>query len=127
LSTKTYFDEKMIAHLHKLRNKWGLLLLPLLILTACSGEILRPPQVLESLSTPTPRPTSTAEPAPAIIPGGAEGIGLAFFRAWEGQDYLGMYSLLSPQSQALVDSRSFISLYEQAMTTAVRKACTFSR
>ena len=115
-------NERIIAHLHKLRHSWGLLLLPLLILTACSGEILRPPQVLENLSTPTPRPTSTAEPPPAVIPGGAEGIGLAFFRAWEGQDYLGMYSLLSPQSQALVDSRSFISLYEQAMNTAVVKS-----
>jgi len=52
----------------------------------------------------------------------ASGIGRAFFRAWEGRDYLGMYSLLSPQSQALVDSRSFVERYEEAMTTAAVQA-----
>ena len=98
-------------------GKWALICLLILFLTGCGAD--DPAQrLLESVSTPTPRPTSTPEPPPAVIPGGAEGIGLAFFRAWEIGDYLGMYSLLSPQSQALVDGRSFVSLYEQAMETA---------
>lgn len=52
------------------------------------------------------------------IADGAEGIALAFYRAWEGKDYLGMYSLLSPQSQALVDSQSFVSFYQEMMEIA---------
>jgi len=66
----------------------------------------------------TPLPTPTEKATPTSIPGGAEGIGLAYFRAWEVKDYLGMYSLLSPQSQSLVDSRSFVKFYEEMMDIA---------
>ena len=68
--------------------------------------------------TLTPIPTNSPEPTATSIPEGAEGIGLAFYRAWEGKDYLGMYSLLSPQSQALIDSRTFVEFYEELMTAA---------
>lgn len=65
----------------------------------------------------SPEPTAvivTATP----LPGGSAEVGATFYKAWEKQDYLGMYSLLSPQSQALVDSQSFVSRYETAMRTA---------
>lgn len=101
-----------------MKQKSLLLLFVLLFwLTACDAEVGAPP-IIEQLPTPTPRPTATPEPTVTPIPGGAEGIGLAFFRAWEGRDYLGMYSLLTPSNQALVDSRSFVEAYQRAMETA---------
>jgi penicillin-binding protein 2 len=103
-------------------NRTPLFFLALLLLVvACSQEApvsLPRPQPSETAPVLTPLPSATAEPTSTPVPGGAEGIGLAFYRAWEGGDYLGMYSLLSPQSQALVDSRSFVALYEQTMAAA---------
>ncbi|HSH05468.1 MAG TPA: penicillin-binding transpeptidase domain-containing protein [Anaerolineae bacterium] len=88
-----------------------------LTLTLISCDAL--PRVEDSYNVPTLTPLAPT-PAPTIpaAPPGADGVGLAFFRAWELNDYLGMYSLLSPQSQALVDSQTFVALYEDAMTTA---------
>ncbi|MGH2535775.1 MAG: penicillin-binding transpeptidase domain-containing protein [Candidatus Promineifilaceae bacterium] len=103
----------------------GLKHLPLLALlfglTAC-GRLLPPIQDAYSESTLTPLPTATAAPSPTPIREGAEGIGLAFYRAWEQGDYLGMYSLLAPQSQALVDSSTFTRYYQDAMQTATVQA-----
>lgn len=90
----------------------------LFLLIACRQAVPPPPEDSYSEVTLTPLPTDTPQPTPTSIPSGAEGIGLAFFRAWEGRDYLGMYSLLSPQSQTLVDSRSFVDFYEEMMDTA---------
>jgi penicillin-binding protein 2 len=92
----------------------------LLLLVACGGETPLPPAPEDAYVevTLTPLPTSTPLPTATSIPGGAEGIGLAFFRAWEGKDYLGMYSVLSPQSQALIDSRTFVTFYEDMMQAA---------
>lgn len=87
------------------------------LLVACNGRV-SPPQDAYNLVTITPLPTPTLNPTPTAVPSGAEGIGLAFFRAWQQRDYLGMYSLLSPQSQALVDSGAFVRRYEEAMATA---------
>ncbi len=91
------------------------LLLFLGLVTACDSVALPNP-----LATNTPLPTvvPTPEPTPTPINEDAGGIARAFYRAWEGFDYLGMYSLLSPQSQALVDSQSFINRYAEAMDTA---------
>jgi penicillin-binding protein 2 len=103
-------------------NAKGLLFLTLLVLGVACGQALplsRPASPAgDTAQILTPLPSPTAEPTNTPVPGGAEGIGLAFYRAWEGRDYLGMYSVLSPQSQALVDSRSFVALYEQIMETA---------
>jgi penicillin-binding protein 2 len=102
-------------------NRKPLLLLLLFLVVACGQNTLLPrplPQATDSVPVMTPLPLPTPEPTNTPVPGGAEGIGLAFYRAWEGRDYLGMYSVLSPQSQALVDSRSFVTLYEQMMETA---------
>ncbi|MEW5988337.1 MAG: penicillin-binding transpeptidase domain-containing protein [Chloroflexota bacterium] len=98
-------------------SKCGLFLL-FLLLTAC-GRLGAPAvQDTYDLATPAPPATDTPRPTDTPIPGGAEGVGLAFYRAWEAWDFLGMYSLLSPQSQALVDSRSFVTRYQEAMETA---------
>jgi penicillin-binding protein 2 len=90
----------------------------LLLLVACSEVVPPPPQDSYEEATLTPLPSPTIVPTATSIPGGAEGIGLAYLRAWEGKDYLGMYSLLSPQSQALIDSRTFVTYYEDMMGTA---------
>ncbi len=88
-----------------------------LALTACGGDL---PFVQDSYA-PAPSMTraNTAMPAtetPAGQP--ADGVGRAFYRAWEGQDYTAMYSLLAPRSQALVDQEAFVSLYQSSMETA---------
>lgn len=87
-----------------------------LLLTACS--LVPAPEDSYDLATLTPLTTAVLPGTPTPIPGGAEGIALTFFRAWENGDYLGMYSLLSPGSQALIDSQSFIDRYTEALDTA---------
>lgn len=78
------------------------------------------PQIEDSSVQVTLTPEATVTVPATAVPtaSDAEGIALAFFRAWEGFDYLGMYSLLSPTTQAVVDSRAFTERYEQAMQTA---------
>lgn len=87
----------------------------LLYVTACSNLI---PQDSYNQVTFTPGPTQTPFPTEIPVTEDASGVGRAFLRAWEGKDYLGMYSLLSPQSQALVDTSSFVARYDEAMNTA---------
>ena len=98
-----------------------LLLLFTLITSACSAPVLpmsenAAPPVFTPVGSVTPdRPgLPTQEP----IEEDAGGYARAFYNAWENNDYLGMYSLLSPQSQALVDSASFVERYDEAMKTA---------
>jgi penicillin-binding protein 2 len=100
-----------------------LLLASLMALTACNvREII--PQLQDSYEEVTPIPPPTQTPLPTEVPvqEDASGIGRAFFRAWEGNDYLGMYSLLTPRSQALIDSQSFVDLYEETMATATAES-----
>lgn len=87
----------------------------LLLLAACSGVALPNPLATD---TPTETAVPTPEPSPTPISDDPGGIARAFYRAWEGFDYLAMYSLLSPQSQSLVDSASFVARYAEAMNTA---------
>jgi penicillin-binding protein 2 len=67
--------------------------------------------------TLTPTPLSH-QPTPEPVLEDAGGIANAFYRAWEANDLLGMYSLLSPQSQTLVDTQSFVQLYEESAEAA---------
>jgi len=69
---------------------------------------------METTVSPTSDSQGTEEP----ISEDAGGYARAFYRAWEAQDYIGMYSLLAPRSQALVDSSSFFQRYDEAMKTA---------
>ncbi|MEM7119154.1 MAG: penicillin-binding transpeptidase domain-containing protein [Chloroflexota bacterium] len=95
----------------------------LILLTACGGGDIELPIPLPSDSnTPVPVPTdapATAIPTDVPITEDASGYARAFYRAWEGFDFIGMYSLLSPQSQALVDGNSFVQRYQETMETAV--------
>ena len=95
----------------------------LILLTACGGGDIELPIPLPSdANTPVPVPTEappTAVPTDVPITEDASGYARAFYRAWEGFDFIGMYSLLSPQSQALVDGNSFVQRYQEMMETAV--------
>ncbi len=96
-----------------------LLILFFIITVACSENVALPlPQDSFEEVTATPLPTSTPIPTEIPVQEDASGIGRAFFRAWEDGDYLGMYSLLAPQSQALVSSTDFVQIYQESMTTA---------
>lgn len=92
----------------------------IVLIVACSEPAVDLPVIEDAYEevTLTPMATDTPTATATSIPDGAEGIGLAFLRAWEGKDYLGMYSLLSPQSQALIDSRTFVEFYEEMMEAA---------
>lgn len=87
-----------------------------------SCDQLPPFQDARQLATGTPAGTIPPLAPPTPIPDSAEGIGRAFYKAWEAQDYLGMYSLLAPQSQALINGQAFVTLYEQTMETAAVQA-----
>jgi penicillin-binding protein 2 len=99
-------------------------LIPLLFLlslvTACGTSLPSLPALQDAYDprTPTPLPTSTLAPTATPITEAAEGVARAYYRAWEDLDYAGMYSLLSPQSQALVDQSSFVALYEDVARVA---------
>ena len=108
----------------KMKRYYVLLLIVILFVGACSGQSFplphdsRPEEPPASTAnsdaeTAVANPTTPAEPIPD-----AGGYARAFYRAWEGQDYIGMYSLLSQQSQAKVGSEAFVSSYQDAMDTA---------
>ncbi len=103
-----------------MRSKF-LLLLILLLATACSSQAL-PMTLDEDRRSDSPAANSTEEPSSSApnepVEEDAGGYARAFYRAWEDGNLLGMYSLLSPQSQALVDSDSFVERYDEAMKTA---------
>ena len=107
----------------RLAQRFTLILLTAVLLittVACTPEFTLPnadpfavtltPLPTEDISTPTP------------VPGGAAEIGQTFYQAWAKGDIIGMYSLLSPQSQALVDNNTFVTQYETAMRTATVEA-----
>jgi len=105
------------------RQPVRLLLLPLLLLAAglpaCASLVPRDsradvPPTLDPTAAATLTPLATDAPI-TEDPGG---YARAFYRAWEAGDYLGMYSLLAPSSQALVDSAAFVQRYADAMDTA---------
>lgn len=101
-------------------NNRFIILLAFLLLISLSGcaDGLPVLQDAYELQTPTPRPTATPAPTSTPVSEAAQGTGLAFYRAWEGFDYDGMYNVLTPQSQALVAREDFVALYEEAMRTA---------
>lgn len=92
------------------------------LLAGCSGATSELASLLprdSRLDTPPTAIATATTPATATpVTEDAGGYARAFYRAWEAGDYLGMYSLLSPQSQTLVDSGSFVRRYEEAMQTA---------
>lgn len=97
---------------------FALLLLALVITAACGSTAALRDSRPDAPPTLTPAPTNTHAP----ITEDPAGYARAFYRAWETGDYLGMYSLLTPTSQGLVDSASFIGRYEETMRTAAISA-----
>ncbi len=100
--------------------KWTFSVLASLVfvLAACRSEGLPGAQGAgESLATTSSNGSDSAE-TEEMISEDAGGYARAFYRAWEAQDYLGMYSLLAPRSQALVGSEAFVQRYDEAMKTA---------
>ncbi|HLB46178.1 MAG TPA: penicillin-binding transpeptidase domain-containing protein [Anaerolineales bacterium] len=76
-----------------------------LLLTACG---------LVSSSTPTPEPTLPNPGHTTTLPPNPEGTASAFLNAWAQKDYAGMYSLLSPLSQAAISQEDFVARYTDA-------------
>ena len=101
------------------KRPWLLLCVLAITLIGCGDGSA--PIELDSYAvvTLTPGPTVTPPPTAAPVSEDAQGIALAFFRAWEGFDYVGMYSVLAPSNQALVDSQAFVRRYEEAMNSAM--------
>ncbi|MFO7540233.1 MAG: NTF2-like N-terminal transpeptidase domain-containing protein, partial [Chloroflexota bacterium] len=103
------------------RRLFYLLLVVMAIAAACGTGIPLPQDSYQPF-TSTPNPATVealaGTPAPPPDRGNPDGLARAFYRAWENFDYDGMYSLLSPQSQALVPRDAFRQRYEEAMTTA---------
>jgi penicillin-binding protein 2 len=82
------------------------LMLALLAL-ATAGCVVSP---LEPTSTPAPVPTLDLPPADEVA--------FAFLQAWERDDYLAMYSLLSPTAQEQVSEEDFIAIYDEVVQEA---------
>ena len=115
-------SKRTIARLLPLQRHLHLLLLLLLIALVGCNEGLPPLQDAYEPVTAAPRPTPTVAPTETAVPEAAEGIGRAFYQAWAALDFDGMYSFLSPQSQARVDRGSFVDLYQASMQTATVQA-----
>lgn len=109
---------RVSAIIGQMKNWKRAVFLFLFLLAACGEAVISLPQDSLEEVTATPLATSTPKPTDMPIEEEASGIGRAFFRAWEDGDYLGMYSLLTPQSQALVSSVDFVQLYNDIITTA---------
>ncbi len=90
-------------------------LLALALLPACRVFLADGPDS-QATAPPTLTPAPTLTPTPP--PGDASQTGLTFYKSWESGDYAGMYSLLSPQSQALVDQQTFTARYQEALREA---------
>lgn len=110
--------------MNKLLKCLPILFFIILLLGCGQSSSPSPPIISDSaeLVTLTPGPTVTPPATIAASVDDARGIALAFFRAWEGFDYLGMYSLILPSQQAVIDSRAFVERYANAMETAVVRA-----
>jgi len=72
------------------------------------------------LSGPAPNDGGGQTAAPQASPpdlGNPDGVALAYLTAWEAGDYAGMYSLLSPNSQAEYTLEEFTSTHETTAAT----------
>ncbi|MDX1413664.1 MAG: penicillin-binding transpeptidase domain-containing protein [Candidatus Promineifilaceae bacterium] len=110
-----------------MKLKFLLLVIISILVAACGPQEVPFPQNPDEASQAIPTFDSTADIGTSsenVVTEDAGGYARAFYRAWEMQDYLGMYSLLAPQSQALVDSQSFVMRYEEAMKTAAVRNIT---
>ncbi|MFT5196084.1 MAG: penicillin-binding protein 2, partial [Candidatus Promineifilaceae bacterium] len=91
----------------------------LIFATIACGNDFALPIIQDSRQVVTLTPLATAiTPTATPVLGGAAEVANTFYKAWERGDLLGMYSLLSPQSQALVGSDQFANSYTTATAMA---------
>ena len=100
-----------------MRRLFILLALFIILVPLANCQLLPPLEDANQYVTLTPL-TTAVPPTATPVPDGAAEVGQTFYKAWEAQNYLGMYSLLSPQSQALVDAASFSQRYTAAIRAA---------
>jgi len=96
---------------HQCSRLVRVLLLALLVLTACRAE-------------PTPAPTLTPAPTPTPPLAAAEDVAREYLRAWQSAAYGDMYRLLSPSAMAAIPSDKFVARYEAIATEATITAVT---
>jgi penicillin-binding protein 2 len=84
--------------------RWWMLALLALGMAGCAAPIVEP------TLTPLPVPTLDLPPADEAA--------FAFLQAWERDDYLAMYSLLSPTAQDQVSEEEFIATYDEIVQEA---------
>ncbi|MBI3241997.1 MAG: hypothetical protein HYZ49_06860 [Chloroflexi bacterium] len=77
----------------------------ILTLLAACGLVTSPPSATPTL--PAPNLVTSLPPNP-------EGTAGAFLKAWQERDYTGMYSLLTPLSQAAISQEDFVNHYKDA-------------
>ena len=73
------------------------------------------------VSTPIPQvalPTSTLPPAPTVDLPPADAAAYAFLQAWENNDFLAMYSILSPSAQDAYSEDDFLAIYDEIIDEA---------
>jgi len=95
-----------------------LLLIALLPAACGDGLAVRDARLAAPPTATAVNPEDLPPPAPESITADPDGFARAFYRAWENGDYVGMYSLLTPQSQALVGQAPFVQRYTEALETA---------
>jgi penicillin-binding protein 2 len=75
------------------------------------------------VATPTPTtqatlPTSTPPPAPTDELPPADATAYSFLQAWENNDFLTMYSMLSPSAQDAYSEDEFLAVYDEIIAEA---------
>jgi penicillin-binding protein 2 len=97
----------------KVPSRFLLGLLTLALMTPLAGSC--------GISTPTPQaalPTSTLPPAPTVDLPPADAAAYAFLQAWENNDFLAMYSILSPSAQDAYSEDDFLAIYDEIIDEA---------
>ncbi|MEM7798937.1 MAG: penicillin-binding transpeptidase domain-containing protein [Chloroflexota bacterium] len=86
--------------------------------TSMEDSLLESTVIAEPLAAalPTETPISTNTPSPLIA---QAALVEAYYVAWNLQDYVTMYSLLTPQSQAQISEEAFIERYQSVAETAL--------
>jgi penicillin-binding protein 2 len=94
-------DKRLVEH--PMKRRFGILVLALLALVGCVGNGAGQGSSAGEVETPPP-----------VTP---DGVAQAFLLAWEAGDYAGMYSHLSPNSQAEYPLDTFTAIYTNAAST----------
>ncbi|MEN8097818.1 MAG: NTF2-like N-terminal transpeptidase domain-containing protein, partial [Chloroflexota bacterium] len=107
------------------RYKWTLaiILLSIIVTAGCASKSTTSEPNIPAARTPEQESSNTParmDPPPTVVETipSADGVASAFLNAWERNDFLGMYSLLSPASQSMIDKQLFVERYQDAQDAA---------